>query len=200
MKIRVTGCYHRGVDLRGKSPHRDPEEPAVTDDQLANNVDWLRPSLPMPPEHYSSMDARLTSASRMLGIKEGVRHVIRNAGRGHRRCDPFTAHHQPRLLGTRRNRPAPHRGLTSSPTTTFKCAIQTRPASDPRGSPESYPRRRRGRPLSPAAHRGQPVQYQRVVFGVATRQTLNEVSSLAKARAVSLGRTGAPAACRDGPC
>lgn len=58
----------------------------VTDDYLANNVDYasgFKGPLPMPPSKHiaivACMDARL-DVYRMLGIKEGEAHVIRNAG------------------------------------------------------------------------------------------------------------------------
>jgi carbonic anhydrase len=58
----------------------------VTDDYLANNADYAKSfdgPLPLPPSKHvavlACMDARI-DVYRVLGIKEGEAHVIRNAG------------------------------------------------------------------------------------------------------------------------
>ena len=59
---------------------------SVTDEYLANNAEYARNfsgPLPMPPSKHvavvACMDARL-DVYRLLGLKEGEAHVIRNAG------------------------------------------------------------------------------------------------------------------------
>src|SRR6202011_380497 len=59
---------------------------SVTDDYLANNAEYARNfagPLPLPPSKHvavvACMDARL-DVYRILGLKEGDAHVIRNAG------------------------------------------------------------------------------------------------------------------------
>lgn len=68
----VDARYHRAV--------------SVTDEYLANNVDYAKTftgPLPLPPSKHvavvACMDARL-DVYRILGIKDGESHVIRNAG------------------------------------------------------------------------------------------------------------------------
>ncbi|WP_445166467.1 beta-class carbonic anhydrase [Mycolicibacterium sp. Dal123E01] len=59
---------------------------SVTDEYLANNVDYAKTftgPLPLPPSKHvavvACMDARL-DVYRILGLKDGEAHVIRNAG------------------------------------------------------------------------------------------------------------------------
>ena len=59
---------------------------SVTEDYLANNVEYAKTfngPLPMPPSKHvavvACMDARL-DVYRLLGLKDGEAHVIRNAG------------------------------------------------------------------------------------------------------------------------
>jgi carbonic anhydrase len=67
----------------GRRYHRDV---SVTDEFLANNVEYAKSftgPLPLPPSKHvavvACMDARL-DVYRILGLKDGEAHVIRNAG------------------------------------------------------------------------------------------------------------------------
>jgi carbonic anhydrase len=68
------------------SEYREETGVTVTDEYLANNAEYARTfsgPLPMPPSKHvavvACMDARL-DVYRVLGIKEGEAHSIRNAG------------------------------------------------------------------------------------------------------------------------
>lgn len=140
----------------------------VTDDYLANNVDYasgFKGPLPMPPSKHiaivACMDARL-DVYRMLGIKEGEAHVIRNAGCVVTDDVIRSLAISQRLLGTREIILLHHTdcGMLTFTDDDFKRAIQDETGIRPTWSPESYPRRRRGRPSVAAPHRGQPVRHQ----------------------------------------
>lgn len=119
----------------------------VTDDYLANNVDYasgFKGPLPMPPSKHiaivACMDARL-DVYRMLGIKEGEAHVIRNAGCVVTDDVIRSLAISQRLLGTREIILLHHTdcGMLTFTDDDFKRAIRTRPASDPRGRPSRTP-------------------------------------------------------------
>lgn len=119
----------------------------VTDDYLANNVDYasgFKGPLPMPPSKHiaivACMDARL-DVYRMLGIKEGEAHVIRNAGCVVTDDVIRSLAISQRLLGTREIILLHHTdcGMLTFTDDDFKRASRTRPASDPRGRPSRTP-------------------------------------------------------------
>lgn len=141
----VTG----GVDLSSKVHTAIPEEArvTVTDDYLANNVDYasgFKGPLPMPPSKHiaivACMDARL-DVYRMLGIKEGEAHVIRNAGCVVTDDVIRSLAISQRLLGTREIILLHHTdcGMLTFTDDDFKRAIQDETGIRPTWSPESYP-------------------------------------------------------------
>lgn len=179
----------------------------VTDDYLANNVDYasgFKGPLPMPPSKHiaivACMDARL-DVYRMLGIKEGEAHVIRNAGCVVTDDVIRSLAISQRLLGTREIILLHHTdcGMLTFTDDDFKRAIQDETGI--RLVARVVPRRRRGRPSVAAPHRGQPVRHQAHVAArlrLRCRHRQTQRGHALAARAVSLGRTGAPAARRDG--
>lgn len=119
----------------------------VTDDYLANNVDYasgFKGPLPMPPSKHiaivACMDARL-DVYRMLGIKEGEAHVIRNAGCVVTDDVIRSLAISQRLLGTREIILLHHTdcGMLTFTDDDFKRAIQDETGIRPTWSPESYP-------------------------------------------------------------
>lgn len=119
----------------------------VTDDYLANNVDYasgFKGPLPMPPSKHiaivACMDARL-DVYRMLGIKEGEAHVIRNAGCVVTDDVIRSLAISQRLLGTREIILLHHTdcGMLTFTDDDFKRAIQDETGIRPMWSPESYP-------------------------------------------------------------
>lgn len=181
----------------------------VTDDYLANNVDYasgFKGPLPMPPSKHiaivACMDARL-DVYRMLGIKEGEAHVIRNAGCVVTDDVIRSLAISQRLLGTREIILLHHTdcGMLTFTDDDFKRAIQDETGIRPTWSPESYPDAVEDVRQSLRPHRGQPVRHQAHVAArlrLRCRHRQTQRGHALAARAVSLGRTGAPAARRDG--
>ncbi len=119
----------------------------VTDDYLANNVDYasnFNGPLPMPPSKHvaivACMDARL-DVYRMLGINEGEAHVIRNAG-GVVTDDAIRSLAiSQRLLGTREIILIHHTdcGMLTFSDDDFKRAIQEETGIRPAWAAEAFP-------------------------------------------------------------
>jgi carbonic anhydrase len=119
----------------------------VTDDYLANNAQYassFNGPLPMPPSKHvaivACMDARL-DVYRLLGIKEGEAHVIRNAG-GVVTDDAIRSLAiSQRLLGTREIILIHHTdcGMLTFTDDDFKRAIQDEIGVKPTWAPEAFP-------------------------------------------------------------
>jgi carbonic anhydrase len=119
----------------------------VTDDYLANNAGYassFKGPLPMPPSKHvaivACMDARL-DVSRVLGIKEGEAHVIRNAG-GVVTDDAIRSLAiSQRLLGTREIILIHHTdcGMLTFTDDDFKRAIQDETGIKPAWAAEAFP-------------------------------------------------------------
>ena len=140
----------------------------VTDDYLAHNAEYassFKGPLPLPPSKHvavvACMDARL-DVYRLLGIKEGEAHVIRNAG-GVVTDDAIRSLAiSQRLLGTKEIILIHH---TDCGMLTFKRRrLQARHPEGDRGQTavggRGLPRPCRGRSAVAAPHREQPVRHQ----------------------------------------
>ncbi|ORX08310.1 beta-class carbonic anhydrase [Mycolicibacillus trivialis] len=119
----------------------------ITDEYLANNREYAQTfsgPLPMPPSKHvaivACMDARL-DVHRMLGIKDGEAHTIRNAG-GVITDDVIRslAINQ-RLLGTREIILVHHTdcGMLTFTDDEFKASIQEDTGIRPGWAPEAFP-------------------------------------------------------------
>lgn len=180
----------------------------VTDDYLANNVDYasgFKGPLPMPPSKHiaivACMDARL-DVYRMLGIKEGEAHVIRNAGCVVTDDVIRSLAISQRLLGTREIILLHHTdcGMLTFTDDDFKRAIQDETGIRPTWSPESYPDAVEDVRQSLRRIEVNPFVTKHVAarLRLRCRHRQTQRGHALAARAVSLGRTGAPAARRDG--
>ncbi|OBI31944.1 carbonate dehydratase [Mycobacterium sp. E1386] len=119
----------------------------VTDDYLANNAQYasgFHGPLPMPPSKHvavvACMDARL-DVYRLLGLKEGEAHVIRNAG-GVATDDVIRSLAiSQRLLGTREVILIHHTdcGMLTFTDDDFKRAIQEETGLKPPWAAEAFP-------------------------------------------------------------
>src|SRR6201999_962032 len=119
----------------------------VTDDYLAHNAEYassFKGPLPMPPSKHvavvACMDARL-DVYRLLGIKEGEAHVIRNAG-GVVTDDAIRSLAiSQRLLGTKEIILIHHTdcGMLTFTDDDFKRAIQDETGIKPEWAAEAFP-------------------------------------------------------------
>ncbi|BBY05097.1 beta-class carbonic anhydrase [Mycobacterium noviomagense] len=119
----------------------------VTDEYLANNADYANSfegPLPLPPSKHvavvACMDARL-DVYRILGLKEGEAHVIRNAG-GVVTDDAIRSLAiSQRLLGTREIILIHHTdcGMLTFTDDDFKRAIQDETGLKPPWAAEAFP-------------------------------------------------------------
>jgi len=119
----------------------------VTDDYLANNAEYaggFQGPLPLPPSKHiavlACMDARI-DVYRVLGIKEGESHVIRNAG-GVASDDAIRSLAiSQRLLGTREIILIHHTdcGMLTFTDDEFKRSIQDETGVKPPWAAESFP-------------------------------------------------------------
>jgi carbonic anhydrase len=119
----------------------------VTDDYLAHNIEYassFKGPLPLPPSKHvavvACMDARL-DVYRVLGIKEGEAHVIRNAG-GVVTDDAIRSLAiSQRLLGTREIILIHHTdcGMLTFSDDDFKGAIQDDTGVKPPWAAEAFP-------------------------------------------------------------
>jgi carbonic anhydrase len=119
----------------------------VTDDYLANNAEYassFEGPLPMPPSKHvaivACMDARL-DVYRLLGIKEGEAHVIRNAGGVVTDDTIRSLAISQRLLGTREIILIHHTdcGMLTFSDDDFKRAIQDETGIKPAWAAEAFP-------------------------------------------------------------
>ncbi|MFE4501158.1 beta-class carbonic anhydrase [Rhodococcus sp. NPDC056743] len=119
----------------------------VTDEYLKNNASYAEQfsgPLPLPPSKHvavlACMDARL-DVYRMLGIKEGESHVIRNAGGVVTDDEIRSLAISQRLLGTTEIILIHHTdcGMLTFTDDDFKRSIQDEIGVKPAWSPESFP-------------------------------------------------------------
>ncbi|TSD48096.1 carbonic anhydrase [Rhodococcus sp. KBS0724] len=119
----------------------------VTDEYLQNNAAYAEQfsgPLPLPPSKHvavlACMDARL-DVYRMLGIKEGESHVIRNAGGVVTDDEIRSLAISQRLLGTTEIILIHHTdcGMLTFTDDNFKRSIQDEIGVKPAWSPESFP-------------------------------------------------------------
>lgn len=120
---------------------------SVTDEYLQNNVLYAQQfsgPLPLPPSKHvavlACMDARL-DVYRVLGIKEGESHVIRNAGGVVTDDEIRSLAISQRLLGTTEIILIHHTdcGMLTFTDDDFKRSIQDEIGVKPNWSPESFP-------------------------------------------------------------
>lgn len=120
---------------------------SVTDDYLANNAEYAAQfsgPLPLPPSKHvavvACMDARL-DVYRILGLKEGEAHVIRNAGGVITDDEVRSLAISQRLLGTTEIILIHHTdcGMLTFTDDEFKRAIRDEVGLEPAWSAESFP-------------------------------------------------------------
>ena len=118
----------------------------VTDEYLANNEAYARTfsgPLPLPPSKHvavvACMDARM-DVYRILGLKDGEAHVIRNAGGVVTYDEIRSLAISQRLLGTREIILIHHTdcGMLTFADDEFKRAIQDETGVKPEWAPESF--------------------------------------------------------------
>ena len=123
----------------------------VTDEYLANNEAYastFNGPLPLPPSKHvavvACMDARL-DVYRILGLKDGEAHVIRNAGGVVTADEIRSLAISQRLLGTTEIILIHHTdcGMLTFTDDEFKRAIQEKPVSSRSGRPRRSPMSRR---------------------------------------------------------
>jgi carbonic anhydrase len=120
---------------------------SVTDDYLANNAEYARNfvgPLPLPPSKHvavvACMDARL-DVYRILGLKDGEAHVIRNAGGVITDDEIRSLAISQRLLGTREIILIHHTdcGMLTFTDDDFKRSIQDETGIKPQWAVEAFP-------------------------------------------------------------
>jgi carbonic anhydrase len=120
---------------------------SVTDEYLANNVEYARSftgPLPLPPSKHvavvACMDARL-DVYRILGLKDGETHVIRNAGGVITDDEVRSLAISQRLLGTKEIILIHHTdcGMLTFTDDAFKREIQDEIGIKPEWAAESFP-------------------------------------------------------------
>ncbi|MFE3189439.1 beta-class carbonic anhydrase [Nocardia sp. NPDC059240] len=120
---------------------------SVTDEYLSNNADYadrFSGPLPLPPSRHvaivACMDARL-DVYRILGLKEGEAHVIRNAGGVITDDEVRSLAISQRLLGTTEIILIHHTdcGMLTFTDDQFKRAIQDEVGVKPSWSAEAFP-------------------------------------------------------------
>ncbi|MCV7029682.1 beta-class carbonic anhydrase [Mycobacterium sherrisii] len=119
----------------------------VTDEYLANNIAYastFQGPLPLPPSKHvavvACMDARL-DVYRILGLKEGEAHVIRNAGGVVTDDEIRSLAISQRLLGTKEIILIHHTecGMLTFTDDAFKAAIQQETGIKPGWAAEAFP-------------------------------------------------------------
>lgn len=119
---------------------------SVTDDYLANNAEYAKTftgPLPLPPSKHvavvACMDARL-DVYRILGIKDGEAHVIRNAGGVITDDEIRSLAISQRLLGTREIILIHHTdcGMLTFADDDFKAEIQQETGLKPNWAAEAF--------------------------------------------------------------
>jgi carbonic anhydrase len=120
---------------------------SVTDEYLANNAEYARNfagPLPLPPSKHvavvACMDARL-DVYRILGLKDGEAHVIRNAGGVITDDEIRSLAISQRLLGTREIILIHHTdcGMLTFTDDDFKRSIQDDTGIKPQWAAEAFP-------------------------------------------------------------
>jgi len=120
---------------------------SVTDEYLANNADYAKTfsgPLPLPPSKHvavvACMDARM-DVYRILGLKEGEAHVIRNAGGVVTDDEIRSLAISQRLLGTREIILIHHTdcGMLTFTDDDFKRGLQDDTGIKPEWAAESFP-------------------------------------------------------------
>ena len=120
---------------------------SVTDEYLANNAEYAKTfsgPLPMPPSRHvavvACMDARL-DVYRILGLKDGEAHVIRNAGGVVTDDEIRSLAISQRLLGTREIILIHHTdcGMLTFTDDDFKAGLQKETGIKPEWAAESFP-------------------------------------------------------------
>jgi len=120
---------------------------SATDDYLANNAEYARNfagPLPLPPSKHvavvACMDARL-DVYRILGLKDGEAHVIRNAGGVITDDEIRSLAISQRLLGTREIILIHHTdcGMLTFTDDDFKRSIQADTGIKPQWAAEAFP-------------------------------------------------------------
>jgi carbonic anhydrase len=120
---------------------------SVTDEYLANNVEYAKTftgPLPLPPSRHvavvACMDARL-DIYRILGLKDGEAHVIRNAGGVITDDEVRSLAISQRLLGTKEIILIHHTdcGMLTFTDDAFKRDIQDEIGIKPEWAAESFP-------------------------------------------------------------
>jgi carbonic anhydrase len=131
----------------GGGGRRYDREVSVTDEYLANNVEYaknFRGPLPLPPSKHvavvACMDARL-DVYRILGLKDGEAHVIRNAGGVITDDEVRSLAISQRLLGTKEIILIHHTdcGMLTFTDDAFKREIQDEIGIKPEWAAESFP-------------------------------------------------------------
>jgi carbonic anhydrase len=119
----------------------------VTDEYLANNAEYASTftgPLPLPPSKHvavvACMDARL-DVYRILGLRDGEAHVIRNAGGVITEDEIRSLAISQRLLGTKEIILIHHTdcGMLTFTDEEFKRGIQDETGVKPNWAPESFP-------------------------------------------------------------
>jgi carbonic anhydrase len=120
---------------------------SVTDEYLANNAEYAKTfsgPLPLPPSRHlavvACMDARM-DVYRILGLKEGEAHVIRNAGGVVTDDEIRSLAISQRLLGTREIVLIHHTdcGMLTFTDDDFKAGLQKDTGIKPEWAAESFP-------------------------------------------------------------
>src|SRR3979411_2683393 len=120
---------------------------SVTDDYLANNAEYAANfpgPLPLPPSKHvavvACMDARL-DVYRILGLKDGEAHVIRNAGGAVTDAETRSLAISQRLLGTREIILIHHTdcGMLTFTDDDFKRSLQDEIGVKPPWAAEAFP-------------------------------------------------------------
>jgi len=120
---------------------------SVTDEYLANNAEYAKTfsgPLPLPPSRHlavvACMDARM-DVYRILGLKEGEAHVIRNAGGVVTDDEIRSLALSQRLLGTREIVLIHHTdcGMLTFTDDDFKAGLQKDTGIKPEWAAESFP-------------------------------------------------------------
>ncbi|MGV9680944.1 beta-class carbonic anhydrase [Nocardia sp. NPDC003482] len=161
----------------------------VTDEYLSNNAEYaaqFEGPLPLPPSRHvavlACMDARL-DVYRILGLKEGEAHVIRNAGGVVTDDEIRSLAISQRLLGTTEIILIHHTdcGMLTFTDDDFKRTLQDETGLKPTWSPESFPDldedvRQSLRRIQASPFITKTTSLRGFVFDVATGK-LNEVTS-----------------------
>ena len=136
-----------GVSVLADTGRREAQPMSVTDEYLENNKKYAETftgPLPLPPSKHvavvACMDARL-DVYRVLGIREGESHVIRNAGGVVTDDEIRSLAISQRLLGTREIILVHHTdcGMLTFTDDDFKRSIQEETGIKPAWSAEAFP-------------------------------------------------------------